>query len=334
MVATDSVSGSPDCSGHISVLAGPAIELLNVRADGTYVDCTVGAGGHSELIAERIGKGRLICLDRDPNAIAISAERLASFPCVRLIQSNYSELNRVISELDINKVDGVLIDAGLSSMQIDNTLRGFSFQEDGPLDMRMDTTRGMTAGEYLASVSEAELASVLKEYGDVRPAKRLAAAIIEQSRQRKLETTRQLADVIIETLHFVKGVPVEMRTVFQAIRIAVNDEIEGLESALEQAIDLLNEEGRLVCISFHSGEDRIAKNVMRNSSRKTRELHPDGRLRKTISPRTRLLTPKPILPTHEEVLRNPRAHSAKLRAVERISCSGPIIKNELEGEIL
>lgn len=311
--------GVPPVPRHVPVLAEPAIELLSIRGDGTYVDCTTGAGGHAVMIARLLTTGCLIGLDRDPAALALAGAKLAPYPNVTLVQCNYSSITEVMAEQAIEGVDGILLDAGVSSMQIDDAHRGFSFQEEGPLDMRMDTTQGVTARDFLAHATQEELARIFKEYGDIKPAKRLAAGISSRARQGKLKTTRDLADAVGEALHFVTGVPNETRTVFQAIRMAVNDELKSLRNALEQAIDLLKPQGRLVCISFHSGEDRVVKNVLRDASRKRRELFPDGRVRRTLPARLRLVTSKPVTPTEEETRSNPRAHSARLRAGERLA---------------
>lgn len=303
---------------HVPVLASAAIDWLRVREDGTYVDCTAGAGGHASLIAERNPRGRLIALDRDPVAVERARARLAAYPHAKVIHSNYAALTQVLSNEGIERVDGVLIDAGLSSIQLNTPGRGFAFQEEGPLDMRMDTSRGPTAAEFLAGQDEESLARILKEYGDVRPARRIAGAIASRTARGAMETTRDLVEAVSEALPFVKGVPEETRTVFQAIRIAVNDELKGLEEALHGAVEILAPGGRLVVISFHSGEDRIAKNVLRDEARVRRELHPDGRVKQTHPPRLKVLTPGTVTPDAEEVRANPRSHSARLRAAERL----------------
>ena len=184
--------------------------------------------------------------------------------------------------------------------------------------MRLDSTQETTAARYLAGVDKQELVRVLRDYGDVRPAKRIADAIVHRRDRGQMNLTSDLADAVSEALDFVHGQPEETRTVFQAIRIAVNDELASLETCLKSAVDALAPEGRLVVLTFHSGEDRIAKNVLRDAARVHRELHPDGRVKHAVPPRVKLLTRKPILPDEEEVRRNPRAHSAKLRAAERI----------------
>ena len=305
---------------HVPVLAGPALEYLRIQEDGVYVDCTAGAGGHSALIAERLSeKGTLIAIDRDPVAVTLTRERVKSFPQVQVVRGNYQDLAARLAQCGITELDGVLIDAGVSSMQLDDPERGFTFQETGPLDMRMDPEAGASAAEYLERVEESELARILREYGDLKRAKRIAHAICRRRDAAPLETTKDLADVVAEVFDFVQGTPEETRTVFQAIRIEVNEELQGLESVLYQAIDMLRSGGRLVCITFHSGEDRIAKSVFRAAAQKRRALHPDGRVKEVLPAVVKVLTRKPVRPTREEIRANPRARSAKLRAAEKVA---------------
>ena len=313
-------------SEHVPVLAEVAIDLLAVRPEGIYVDCTAGAGGHAALIARRLQRGRLVALDRDPRAVEVAAARLEPYGCAAVYHANYGMLAEVLAELRIEQVDGVLIDAGASSMQLDDAKRGFSFQADGPIDMRMDTSSGgaggemtMRASEYLAKISAPALARDLKRYGDVRPAKRIAKAIVARRDTGRLEGTQDLAAAVSEALDFVRGVPEEIRTVFQAIRVAVNDELRWLEAGLRAAVAALRPGGRLVVITFQSGEHRIAKRVLREAARAQRLLHPDGRDRAILGPRVRILTRKPVLPSAEEIRKNRRAQSARLRAAERLA---------------
>jgi 16S rRNA (cytosine1402-N4)-methyltransferase len=246
----------------------------------------------------------------------LARERLAEYSNVTVLHRNFGELAEVLKEFGIDRIDGALIDAGYSSMQLDDAQRGFSFQEEGPLDMRMDRTAGPTAAQWLAEVSEPELARVLREYGDVGPARRIARAIHRRRDSQGLRTTRDLVEAVADALDFVHGMPEETRTVFQAVRMAVNDELRWLEAGLRAGLEVLAPGGRIVVISFHSGEDRIVKNTFRAASRVQRELYPDGRVRARIPARIRILTPKPVQPGPEEVRNNPRAHSARLRAVE------------------
>ncbi len=310
---------------HIPVMADAVLEWLAIRPEGCYIDCTVGAGGHSSQILARLTtRGRLLGLDRDPEALALAGARLEHIRAnteaeCRLVHANYGAVDAVVAELGWSGVDGILIDAGVSSMQLDQAQRGFSFQVSGPLDMRMDTTSGETARAWLAQQNEATLSAVLRRYGDVGPAKRIAAAILRRRDAMQLERTEDLVAAIRDALSFVKGEPDEIRTVFQAIRMAVNAELEGLERGIEAAISVLNPGGRLVVLTFHSGEDRVVKQALRAASRKERLLRPDGRILKEIPPRVVLLTRKPVLPDEEEMARNSRSKSAKLRAVQRLA---------------
>mgnify|MGYP001193071087 CR=1 FL=1 len=304
---------------HVTVLADEAIDWLRIKPDGVYVDGTAGFGGHTLRIAERLSeKGRVIGLDRDPQAVEQARERVREFPQATILHRNYAQLDEVVDELKLPLLDGVLIDAGVSSMQLDDPERGFSFQKDGPLDMRMDRSADGSAVTWLAQVREEDLAGVLKRYGDIRKAKTIAAAICRWRVKAGMETTADLVAAVKDALPFVSGVPDEVRTVFQAIRIAVNDELGGLERFMSTAIDRLGPEGRLVCITFHSGEDRIVKNYLKEAGKPRRELYPDGRLKELHEARMRVLTPKPVVPGIPEIRENPRAQSAKLRATEKI----------------
>lgn len=308
----------PAAPSHIPVLADAVLDWLRVKPDGTYADCTAGLAGHAARIGAKLTTGKLIALDRDPESVEIARQRLAEFPGATVVRRNYAELESVLEELGVDGLDGVLIDAGFSSMQLDDARRGFTFQEEGPLDMRLDTSSGPTARKFLASVGEKELARMLKEYGDVRPARRIAAAIVRRRERGAMETTSDLAAAVSEALDFVRGQPNEVRTVFQAVRIAVNEELRWLERGVEVAIDALRPGGRLVVISFHSGEDRVVKNALRDASRPRRDLFADGRVRAVKPPCVKVLTPKPVKPRQAEILQNPRAKSALLRAAEKL----------------
>jgi 16S rRNA (cytosine1402-N4)-methyltransferase len=303
---------------HIPVLAGPALEWLRIREDGVYVDCTVGGGGHAERIAARLRGGRLIALDRDPQAVEAARARLAPFEDVIVLHRNYADLSEVLSELHISEVDGVLFDLGVSSMQLDDAARGFSFQEEGPLDMRMDPTQPRTAAEWLGHMQPEELARELREYGDVQPARRVAKSLLRWRDAGRLRSTLDLAGAVREGVGSARGAGDEVRKVFQAVRIAVNDELSALRNGLSHALTALAPGGRLVSISFHSGEDRIVKNVLRDASRPRRHLFPDGRTRSVEPAQMKVLTPRPIQPDQEEVRLNSRAHSARLRAAEHV----------------
>ncbi len=305
---------------HVPVLAETALEWLEVKPDGVYVDCTAGAGGHAVMIAARLtAGGRLLAIDRDPMAAELAAERLREYACATVARGNYGNLQEILTAAGLAAVDGILIDAGLSSMQLNTPSRGFSFQESGPLDMRMNPEQGETAAAYLARVTETELTGVLRQYGDVGPARRIARAILRRRAADALKSTDDLADAVREALEFVRGVPEEIRTVFQAIRIVVNDELGHLERGLRQAVAALRPGGRLVVISFHSGEDRVVKGVLREASRARRTLREDGRTLSVRPPEVRILTPRPVLPDADEIARNPRAKSARLRVAERLA---------------
>lgn len=304
---------------HVPVLLQAAIDRLAIRPGATYVDCTAGAGGHSEAIAEALGTGgRLICIDRDADAVARVRERLRGRPNVTVVHANYADLSKVLAEAGVPKVDGVLIDAGVSSPQLDRPERGFSFQREGPLDMRMDTTAATTAAELLNTASEDDLARLLRMYGDLRDARKIARAVVARRRRHPYARTTDLLETVREVYPFVTGTPEEVRTVFQAVRIAVNDEFHALEAGVSAAIDALNPGGRLVCITFHSGEDRIVKTIMRDAARTHTELHPDGRVKARHPATLRVLTRKPVTPEPSEVAANPRAASARLRAAEKV----------------
>lgn len=302
---------------HIPVMAEEALEWLAVRPDGSYVDGTAGAGGHAALIADRLTGGRLLALDRDPAAVALASAHLAHCPQALVRHGNYADLAGILSEMGWDPVDGILIDAGCSSMQIDSADRGFSFQEAGPLDMRMNPEAGEPAADLLRRLPQHEIESLLREYGDVGPAGRIAAQIKDRASAGRLDSTGDLVAAVRAALPFLSEQPDEVRTVFQAVRIAVNDELAGLRTGLAAAIECLKPGGRLVVIAFHSGEDRIVKQVLRDASRRARTLYPDGRVRAVTSPRLRLLTPGPVAASADECRRNPRAKSAKLRAAER-----------------
>ena len=299
-------------------MADAALAGLKIRPDGVYVDCTAGAGGHAALIAQRLEAGQLIALDRDPSAVALAASRLENYEHARVLHANYADLGEVLSRLEISRVDGILIDAGVSSMQLDHRERGFSFQADAPLDMRMDTSQGIPARTMLASYTLDTLTQVLRRYGDVRPAKRIARQILVRRDAGQLDTTDDLRNAVCQALDFVHGEPDEIRTVFQAIRMAVNEELENLEKGIREGIHRLNEGGRLVVLSFHSGEDRVVKHLMQMFSRNRKQLHPDGRVKSQKPPLLKQITRKPVLPEEEEVRRNPRAKSAKMRIAERL----------------
>jgi 16S rRNA (cytosine1402-N4)-methyltransferase len=286
---------------HEPVLLTEAMELLAVRPGGFYVDGTLGLGGHAAEILRRSGPdGRLLGLDRDEEALAAAGQRLAGFgPRVRMEHDDYRALPGRWSE---ERPDGVLLDLGVSSLQLDEPGRGFSFQADGPLDMRMDRRGGATAAELVNRLPETALADLLYRYGEERAARRVARAIVAARRQERLSTTGQLAAVVRRAAGRARRPGLDPATLtFQALRIAVNRELEGLGDVLSELARWLAPHGRLVVIAFHSLEDREVKQAFRALS----------------GPGFRLLTRKPVRPGEEEVRRNPRARSARLRALER-----------------
>lgn len=306
-------------SAHRPVLLEEALEGLAPRPDGLFVDCTFGRGGHAQALLDRLGNGgRLFALDRDPDAIASAeAEQLRGDPRFTLEYGRFSKLKEFAVRLNwAGRVSGVLMDLGVSSPQLDVAERGFSFQRSGPLDMRMDTRHGTTAAEWLAGVSETELARVLRDFGEERYARRIAQAIISARTQSPVLTTTDLAKIIERAVPTrEKGKHPATRS-FQAIRIFVNRELDEVEQGLRQAVDILGPGGRLVVISFHSLEDRIVKRFMRDEERGGIAVHraPGPRL----APRLGRIG-KAVQPSRAELSENPRARSAVLRVAERVA---------------
>jgi 16S rRNA (cytosine1402-N4)-methyltransferase len=291
---------------HVPVLLEEVLDFLNVRPGGVIADATLGLGGHSAAIARRLGStGRLICFDRDPQAMELAKARLdevraelgGEMPQVRFEPRAFSEAASVIEP---GSLDGLLADFGVSSLQLDEAHRGFSFRSEGPLDMRMDTRSGMTAEQVVNQLGENELADLIYEFGEERRSRRIARAIV---RARPISTTAQLAQVISAAAPSMKGDKIHPATrTFQALRIRVNDELGEIRTLLESAPSLLKPGGRLVLISFHSLEDRLVKDAFREGGRE--DVY-------------EVLTKKPVTATEEEERRNPRSRSAKLRAVEK-----------------
>ncbi len=306
-----------DAFAHAAVLLSEAVDALQVRRDGVYVDGTFGRGGHSRLILERLGEsGRLIALDKDPAAIAAGRSiRDARFT---LVHSGFERLSQVLHEQGMGRVDGVLLDLGVSSPQLDDEQRGFSFRFDAPLDMRMDTSGGQTAAEWLATVDEGELAEVIRDYGEERFAKQIARAIVAARQERRIETTGQLGNIVAQCVRTREPGKNPATRTFQAIRIHLNRELEELESVLPQCVEHLREGGRMAIISFHSLEDRIVKRFMRDMAQgdKLPKFVP---VRAADVPQGKLrLVGKAIRASEREVAANPRARSAVLRIAERL----------------
>jgi len=301
---------------HETVLLNEAVEALQVKADGLYVDCTFGRGGHSRLILEKLGeRGRLIALDKDLAAVAAgSAIRDARF---QLEHSAFEKLGAVLNRLGIDKVDGVLLDLGVSSPQLDDELRGFSFRFDAPLDMRMDTSKGQTAAEWLATADEGELTEVIRDYGEERFARQIARSIVAARQERAILTTKQLSDIVAQSVRTREPGKNPATRTFQAIRIHINRELEELEGVLPQCVDHLKEGGRMAVISFHSLEDRMVKHFMRDMAQGDK-LPKGVPIRAADVPQGRVrLIGKPVYASAEELVVNPRARSAVLRVAER-----------------
>ncbi len=292
-------------TGHVPVLREEVLALLQPRPGGHYLDATVGLGGHAEAVLQASAPdGILLGIDRDGEALALARQRLEPFGSrVRLLQGRFENLHELLGAEE--GFDGVVFDLGASSLQLDAAERGFSFGREGPLDMRMDRGTGMTAADLVERLSEVELADVIFRWGEERWSRRIARAIVEARRQAPIRTTAVLAEVVAKAIPrraWPRRIHPATRT-FQAVRIAVNDELSGLAPALDSAVGLLCPRGRLVAISFHSLEDRIVKQTWR---------------RLEAAGRARILTKRPITPGDAEVGSNPRARSAKLRAVERL----------------
>lgn len=306
---------------HVSVLLDECIEALNIKPEGIYVDGTLGGAGHSSRIAAKLTTGRLIGIDRDTVALTAAEKRLEPYmDRVTLVHSDFSELKNVLSRLNIEKVDGILLDLGVSSPQLDDGARGFSYMADAPLDMRMNREDPVTAHTVVNTWPYEELRRILYDYGEERYAPQIVAAICRRREERAIETTLELVDIIRSAMPAAalreKQHPAKRS--FQAIRIAVNDELGDLEKVLDAAIPALNPGGRLAIITFHSLEDRIVKNAMAAAAKGCTcpPNFPVCVCGKT--PQVKVMTRKPITSSDEELNRNPRARSAKLRVCEKI----------------
>ena len=306
-------------NAHVPVLLGPVLDGLGIKKDGCYVDGTFGRGGHSSAILEHLNaEGRLIAFDRDPQAIASAGLSLTSDPRVTLIRSEIASLATCMGERGLTgQVDGLLLDLGVSSPQLDEAERGFSFLRDGPLDMRMDPGAGVSAAQWLKTVEQKALKNVLKQYGDERDAARIARAIVTARKETGIETTGQLAEVVASVIpaHTRKRHPATKT--FQAIRIFINDELAQLESTLAQSIDVFRQGGRLCVISFHSLEDRIVKRFMRDAAKESEQYRGMPEVPAEHRPKLAIIG-KAISATAEEVAANVRARSARLRVAERL----------------
>ena len=304
---------------HYSVLLNESIEGLNIKPDGIYVDCTLGYGGHSSEILKRIPQGFLYSFDQDEEAIKYSTDRLSKIGSnFKIIYSNFSNLKEKLEELGVDKVDGIVFDLGFSSPQVDDESRGFSFMKDAPLDMRMDLNQDFSAQNVVNEYSESDLRLIFFKYGEEKFSGSIAKNIVKK---RPINTTMELVKVIEESVpykYFREHHP--ERKIFQAIRIEVNHELDVLESVLPDAISLLNKNGRISVITFHSLEDRIVKQVFKKES-EISEIFSGLResdIPLEYKPKIKLVNKKPILPSEEELRENRRSASAKLRIVERV----------------
>ena len=303
---------------HQSVLLDEALESLNIRPSGNYVDATFGRGGHSRAILQKLDEaGRLIAFDQDPEAVVFAKRQFATEPRLTIEHCNFDQIANVIEQYGLTrKIDGVLMDLGVSSPQLDDAGRGFSFLRSGPLDMRMDTSRGETARQWLARVKPADLIRVLKKYGEEKFARRITTAIVETRVKREITETGDLAEIISNAIPVKEKNKHPATRSFQAIRIYINDELQAIERGLQAAVSVLATGGRLSVISFHSLEDRIVKRFMRDIS--SRPKLPAGFpvMEADIELPFRLVA-KPVVADVDELKHNPRARSARLRVLER-----------------
>lgn len=305
---------------HYSVLLNESIDGLNIKENGIYVDATLGYGGHSSEILKHLKNGHLYCFDQDLDAIKDANDRLSKInDNYTIIHSNFVHMKEELKKLDITKVDGIIFDLGLSSPQIDNSMRGFTFMNDAPLDMRMDQTSNLTAEKIVNNYTLEELTNIFYIYGEEKMSKVIAKKIIDSRNKTPLKTTKQLVDVISSAVgakYFNKFHP--ERQIFQAIRIEVNSELTVLKEALPDAIELLNNKGRISVITFHSLEDRIVKQIFKKASEIDDLVKGLPVIPEEYKPQIKLINKKPILPTEQELNENSRSRSAKLRIIERI----------------
>lgn len=306
---------------HTSVLLEECIDGLNIKSDGIYVDATMGGGGHSQLIASRLVDGTLVGFDQDPVAIKHNQEKFHDRDCVKIVNANFSEIKISLANLGIDAIDGILYDLGMSSMQIDEHERGFSYIHDARLDMRMNPDNPIDAYSIVNTYSVDELTHIFTKYGEEKFSKRIAQRIVEQRQVSPITTTLELVAVIEQSLpkkvyYQLKSHPA--KKVFQALRICVNKELEVLQSSLVQAWELLKPGGRMCVISFHSLEDKIVKQFFKQQSSVDEEIKHLPVIPEELLPAGKIITSKPILPTNEEQANNTRSHSAKLRIIEKI----------------
>lgn len=306
---------------HVSVLLNECIEALNIKENGVYVDCTLGGAGHSSEILKKLsGEGRLIGIDQDTDALKAAKEKLKAFENVTYVHNNFTNIEEILNDLNIDGVDGVLMDLGVSSYQLDTGERGFSYMQDASLDMRMNRESDLSAYDIVNSYEETDIYKIIRDYGEEKFASRIAKFIVDRRKLKPINTTLELVDIIKAAIPAKarREGPHPAKRTFQAIRIAVNKELEILNKAVEGAVNKLNKDGRIAVITFHSLEDRIIKN-------KFKELEEPCTCPKEFPvcvcgklPRVKIITKKPIDPSAEELEVNPRSRSAKLRIAQKI----------------
>lgn len=304
---------------HISVLLEECIQALNIKSDGVYIDGTAGGAGHSTEIAKKLSKkGKLFAIDKDPNAIVVATQRLQPYKMATVIQNDFSNIQDIVKEHQIIKVDGILLDLGVSSHQLDETQRGFSYHNDAPLDMRMSQS-GISAADLINTYSKEDLTRIFREFGEEKFSSRIAHTIVKDREVKKIETTLELVEII------KKAIPAAARRegghpakrVFQAIRIAVNGELDSLSKCLDTAFELLNSGGRFAIITFHSLEDRMVKQKFASYTQGCTCPHEFPVCICNKKPKGTLVARKPIIATQQEVTNNKRSRSAKLRIIEK-----------------
>lgn len=307
------------CFKHTPVLLNECLDGLNIKPDGIYVDGTLGGAGHSLRIVERLKSGKLIAIDKDDTALSVSKERLKDFDNVIFVKSDFKNFKQIATNLNLSGVDGILLDLGVSSHQIDTPERGFSYRFDGSLDMRMDYSQGITAFDVVNNYSESDLARIIYTYGEENFSRSIARKIVEARKLKPISTTMELKDLVESAIpKKFHGAGSPCKKTFQAIRIEVNGELEGLDIALKEMVECLNPGGRLAVITFHSLEDRIVKNVFK-------ELSTDCICDKSMpvcicnhKATVKLVNRKPIVATNTELKENKRSSSAKLRVIEKL----------------
>ncbi|HHY79836.1 MAG TPA: 16S rRNA (cytosine(1402)-N(4))-methyltransferase RsmH [Thermoanaerobacter sp.] len=304
---------------HKSVLLKETIEYLNIKPEGIYVDGTLGGGGHSEEILKRLTTGKLIAIDRDLDAIKASKERLKNYKNVEYINDNFKNIKEILKSLDIDKVDGILLDLGVSSYQLEEVERGFSYMKDAPLDMRMDKNSPFSAYDVVNKYSQQELERVIREYGEEKWASRIAKFIAKEREKGEIKTTFQLVEIIKNAIPASarREGPHPAKRTFQAIRIEVNQELKGLDKTIEDMVEVLRGKGRIAIITFHSLEDRIVKNTFKKLENPCTCPH-NMPCTCGKEPLIKIITKKPVLPSKEEIETNSRSRSAKLRVAEKL----------------